>query len=160
MARREYVSYKLHNPMISSWNHNKVDYAQNTIHDNDMSIMFEAVSYGSGAVSQGDPEGFALEHYDQATSPLTLTGNVSSSSPSTARASMVADNAGEFAKAVTEQITTYQNTQQLANPGTPGILNNIVQTATQGVNGVQGILFPVKQDTTNTVVASPINLRG
>lgn len=160
MARREYVSYKLWNPVISSWNHNKVDYAQNTVHDNDMSIMFEAVSYGSGTVQQGDPEGFALEHYDQATSPLTLGGNISSSSPSTANASAVTNNAGEFAKSVTEQINNYQNTQQLTQPGTPGVLNSIVQTATQGVNGVQGILFPVKQDTTNTIVASPINLRG
>lgn len=158
MAKREYVSYKLWNPVIASWNHNRVDYSQNSLHDNDMSIMYEAVSYGSGKVQQGDPEGFALEHYDQATSPLTLKGTVSSSTPSTAQAAMVADNAGEFAKAVTEQINTYQNTQQLTQPGTASSLNNLSQTATSGVNGVQGILFPVKQDTTNTVVANPVKL--
>jgi hypothetical protein len=160
MAKREYVSYKLYNPIISSWNHNKVDYAQNTTHDNDMQIMFEAVSYSSGTVEQGNPEGFALEHYDQAQSPLTLKGTIESSSPSTSQASQVSNNAGEFAKSVSNQITTYQNTQQLANPGTPGVLTNLVQTSTQGVNGVQGILFPVKQDSANTVVATPVKLQG
>lgn len=158
MARREYVSYKLWNPIIASWNHNKVDYAQNTLRDNDMSIMYEAVSYGSGTVQEGDPEGFALEHYDQSASPLTLGGTISSSSPSTSQASLAVNNAGSFAKAVSDQLTTYQNTQQLTQPGTPGILTNITQIATQGVTGNQGVLFPQAQVTNNTVVATPINL--
>jgi hypothetical protein len=84
MARHEYVSYKLHNPIITAWNHNKVDYAQNTVHDNTMTLQYEAVSYGNGNVSQGDPEGFAIEHYDQSLSPLqpgANAGSLSNTSP-------------------------------------------------------------------------------
>jgi hypothetical protein len=84
MARHEYVSYKLHNPIITGWNHNKVDYAQNTVHDNTMTLQYEAVSYGNGNISQGDPEGFSIEHYDQSLSPLqpgTNAGSLSSTSP-------------------------------------------------------------------------------
>jgi len=64
MARHEYVSYRLVNPIITGWNHNKVDYGQVGVHDNTVKLAYEAVAYGSGAVTDGAIEGFAREHYD------------------------------------------------------------------------------------------------
>jgi len=72
MARHEYVCYHLYNPMISSWNHNKLDYTNQGIHDFDMKIQYEAVSYSVGEVSSGEVEGFGQSHYD--TTPSSLTG--------------------------------------------------------------------------------------
>jgi hypothetical protein len=73
MARHEFVSYKLINPIISSWSHNKLDYSDTKTREFDMSIAYESVAYGLGAVAAGDPEGFALTHYDTVPSPLSGT---------------------------------------------------------------------------------------
>lgn len=70
MARHEFVSYKLINPIITSWNHNKLAYDDTKTHEFDMSIAYESVAYGLGEVRAGDPEGFAVTHYDTGPSPL------------------------------------------------------------------------------------------
>lgn len=158
MARHEYVGYTLHNPIISAWNHNKVDYNQNAIHDNQMTLQYEAVSYETGDVTQGDPEGFGLEHYDQTPSPLQGAGGITSESPSFVGGPT--RNAAEYINNAITTINSYQNTQELPNAGTPGLLTNIIRTSTQGVSGLQGIAFPGTPSTTNTetIVASPVNL--
>lgn len=157
MARHEYVSYTLHNPIITGWNHNGLDYASTNLHDNTMKIAYEAVSYSSGDVVAGDPEGFALEHYDQTPSPLQSTGDLSSSSPTFTTNKNVTNNAANFINAATEQINTYANTQTLQNAGTPGLLSNLITTSTQGVSGLQGIAFPLSQNNTTTQVATVRN---
>jgi hypothetical protein len=158
MARHEFVSYKLHNPVISSWNHNNVDYSQAGAHDNTVQLQYEAVSYGVGDVVPGDPEGFALEHYDQTPSPLQgLPGETSS--PSFSKNQAVSVNAAEYLNNVTTTVNTYQNTQQLSNPGTPGVLSSIISSASQGVSGIQGFAFPQAGTVPpNTVFASPVKL--
>ena len=75
MARHQYVSYTLHNPLISKWTHDNLDYKSTEFHDNTVTIDYEAVSYGSGIVTPGDPEGFGMDHYDQTPSPLTGTAS-------------------------------------------------------------------------------------
>lgn len=75
MARHQYVSYTLYNPLISKWQHNDLDYKSTDLHDNTMIVDYEAVSYGSGIVTPGDPEGFGMDHYDQTPSPLTGTAS-------------------------------------------------------------------------------------
>ena len=75
MARHQYVSYTLYNPLISRWNHDNLDYKSNELHDNTVNIAYEAVSYGTGIVTPGDPEGFGMDHYDQTPSPLTGTAS-------------------------------------------------------------------------------------
>lgn len=156
MARHEFVCYTLHNPIITSWNHNKVDYSQNGIHDNTMAVNYEAVSYDVGKVTTGDPEGFGIEHYDQTPSPLSSRGSVSSSSPSFTNVNK--QNAANYIDNMVTSINTYQNTQLLNSSGTPGLLTNIISTATQGVSGVQGIAFPVTNVNTNSIVATQVNI--
>lgn len=158
MARHEYVSYTLVNPIITSWNHNNLSYSEAGVHENSATIAYEAVAYGSGEVVAGDPEGFGLEHYDVTPSPLSSQGKVDSVSPSFVN-NMTNGKAAEFLNNLTSTINGYQNTQE--NNGAPqaGALQNINQTASQGVSGLQGISFPVSTSGAgNTVVAKQINL--
>ena len=51
MARHEYVSVKLINPIIKSWDGNKLDWASSKTHDFSMTLSFEAVAYDVGQVT-------------------------------------------------------------------------------------------------------------
>ena len=156
MARHEYVSYKLINPLISSWNHNKLDYSPgNQTHDFVMKLQCEAISYGSGMVSDGTVEGFAIEHYDNTPSPLTGSVNNTSVSPTFVKKPTTVNSS---LNTIVQQINTYQNTQTLNNAGTRGVINNLTSITTQGVNGIQGIAFPTPITNNQPTVAKLINL--
>lgn len=159
MARHEYVSYTLKNPLITSWGHGTGSYADiQSPNEKSMTIAYEAVSYGSGVVEPGAPEGFALEHYDLTPSPrLGNTVSSGNASPTFASESLVTANAAEFINNLTKQINTYQNTKELSNGGQTGLLSTA--TVTAGVAGIAGTSFPVSTaGNTNTVVATQINL--
>lgn len=138
MARHEYVCYELHNPMITSWNHNKVDYSQGGVHDFDMKLNYEAVSYSIGSVSEDQPEGFGMSHYDSVPSPLS--GLVPPTpGPTLLSSSTIGGSATSILNSVLTQINTAQNTKQ---PGAAGV--SIVGAKTQQtLNGLQGFAFPV-----------------
>lgn len=144
MARGEYVSYTLHNPIISGFNHNGLDYASNSApHDNQMSVQFEAVSYDSGVVSAGDPEGFALEHYDLTPSPLTGTDEgLVSASPNFSTPAAVQSQGLNFLSSAIETVNSYTNTKPLAKAGS-SVISNINSVATPGTGGLQGFAFPL-----------------
>ena len=145
MARHEYVSYQLINPIFTSWNHNKVDYAQNAIHDNTAAIAYEAVVYGNGTVDAADGDTILdTSHYDFTPSPLQGSGTGGSASPSFVNGANVTDNAAAFVSNLTKTVNTYQNTQEKPLPSPSGAISNIIQTAQQGVSGIQGIAFPVQ----------------
>jgi len=157
MARHEYVSYKLHNPIITSWNHNKVDYEQSKGHDNAMQIAIEAVSYGSGIVEPGDPEGFGFEHYDNTPSPLK--GEIPANTTSfTGISPGSASNLINIINTVTEQVNTYQNTQSNQNTAALPTVARLTQTSNPSVSGLQGFEFPVQTPTNNTVIAEQSNV--
>ena len=158
MAKHEYVSYTLRNPLITSWSHGAGQYQGNELNEKAMGISFEAVAYGSGKVTEGDPMGFGVEHYDQTPSPLSSGGTLDTASPSFVSGVNVRGNASEFLNAVTTQINTYQNTKELPSPGTTGVLTSAIQSSTQGVSGVQGIIFPQQSTTTAETLATKINL--
>ena len=82
MARHEYICYELHNPLISSWNYNKMSYSDQGVHDFDMKLQYEAVSFTVGAVEDGTMEGFGDTHYDHGPSPLSGTSDSMVSNPS------------------------------------------------------------------------------
>jgi hypothetical protein len=75
MSKGEWNSYALINPMISSWNHDLLDYSQNAPVENNMTVAYEAVQYGTGTVNRNSPQGFGVEHYDTVRSPLSLSSN-------------------------------------------------------------------------------------
>lgn len=160
MARHEYVQYTLTNPIISNWNHNKLDYAQNALHDFTMKIQYEAVSYSVGAVAEGNPEGFAMEHYDQTPSPLSgQNPDPTVNNPSFVESLDIQAAAPSILNQVIQQVNTAQNTQQPTTVnGTPGLItpNTVVNTG-----GVPGISFPqAAASSNNTTTALPTSITG
>lgn len=157
MARHEYVSYKLINPIITLWDHNKLDYSQgNTPNDFTMKMQCESVAYGSGMVDSDSVEGFGIEHYDNTPSPLVGEPNTTSYSPTFAPPS--ANTANSTLNKVINQIDTYQHTKSLNNAGITGVINNLATDAKQSVNGIKGIVFPIPPTTNTPTLATIINL--
>lgn len=75
LSRQKWNGYTLWGPRIKSWKHGDVDYSEgNGIIENNMTIDYEGVSYESGNVSEGTPDGFATTHYDKEFSPLNTGG--------------------------------------------------------------------------------------
>ena len=163
MARHEYVSYKLINPVITSWNHNKLDYTQDAAHDFDMKLAYESVAYGSGIIDENNgPEGFAVEHYDKTPSPLIVPpsldayGNASSinASPSLNNTIQVQDPLVVLNN-LAQQVVSYQNTKTLNTTNSNSLLTSLTTTNT-GFSGIQGVSFPNVSTPTSTV-ATPLN---
>ena len=139
MARHEYVCYQIYNPMISSWNHNRLDYSSNTVRDFDMKLLYESVSYSVGAVKADSPEGFGISHYDTTPSPLTGTIPVG-----TKEASFVSgiDTTGLATGALAQalaQVNTYQNSQQ-SSPINSLASGLAIGAGIAGVLGATGVL--------------------
>lgn len=75
LSRKIFTSYKLVNPIIQTWEHDKLDQsAGSKIAESKMTINYEAVFYGTGQVRKDSPTGFAVFHYDNSPSPLSLAG--------------------------------------------------------------------------------------
>ena len=154
MARHEYVGYTLHNPVITSWNHNRVDYAASGTMDNTMSLQFEAVTYENGDVTTGDPEGFGLEHYDVEKSSLQGNEDSKPSSPSFANNTVTQDLS--VVNTVTQQLNSYQNTVEKTKTNTSNVLKAATTPAQSSALG--GIAFPTAASGNNNTIASLINL--
>jgi hypothetical protein len=155
MARGEFVSYKLHNPIFTAWNHNQLDYSQAGLHDNSATIAYEAVSYGSGLVKPGEPEGFALEHYDLTPSPLLAdpsAEDLGNASPSFTGSKALESLKPSFLNNAISTVNSYRNTKQ------PGAAAAASTVASAGA-GANGIAFPKMEEVAaNTTVAKPIKL--
>ena len=74
MARQEFVSYELINPLVKTWSFDSVDYNSGQTQECTMTFDYEAVKFGNGRVVPGNPLGFALNHYDRTPSPLSVGG--------------------------------------------------------------------------------------
>mgnify|MGYP003346969758 CR=1 FL=1 len=145
MARHEFISYKLINPIVSSWDHSKLDYSDTKTNEFTMKIRYEAVTYNSGFVEHGDVEGFGYEHYDTVPSPLVGLADTQSHSPSFAKSENTSNNS--LLNTIIEQINTAQNSKELTNAGTKGVINNLAQDSPDSVSGLSGYSFP-KSSTT------------
>jgi hypothetical protein len=128
MAQGSYVSYKLINPIFASWNHNNLDYSSGANpHDNDCTIQYEAVEYGSGKVQPGDPEGFALQNYDLSPSPLSsadLTNSpvdANSTTPSLSDINTIPNNRSGILNNLIQTQNTYTNTKTVSTAPTTSV---------------------------------------
>lgn len=75
LSRKIFTSYKLVNPIIQTWEHDKLDQSSGgKVAESKMTINYEAVFYGTGQVRKDSPTGFAVFHYDNSPSPLSLAG--------------------------------------------------------------------------------------
>ena len=80
LNQQRFTSFKLVNPQITEWSHDKVDQSAITkFAESKMSIAYESVFYGAGHVAVGNPTGFATFHYDNTPSPLSIAGGGNSS---------------------------------------------------------------------------------
>ena len=79
MSRKRYTAFTLVNPKISQWQHDTMDYSESAPVASTMTLEYETVHYSRGPVSNGNPKGFALEHYDKSPSPNSLSGGGASS---------------------------------------------------------------------------------
>ena len=158
MARHEYVEYILTNPIITSWNHNRLDYADTKTREFDMKIMYEAVSYNVGAVDPaidpaGGVEGFGDTHYDHGMSPQQgINPDPTVIDPSFVQSLDLQGASGSILASVINQVASAQNTVSPINAsGTSGIL-----TSPSGTNagGLSGIAFPQSNTATNTGTAA------
>ena len=177
MARQEYVSYTLMNPRITSWNHETMDYANSGVHENTMQLSYEAVTYGQGLVQRGDPEGFALEHYDNSPSPLSVAGGGTAtlfgnggviSGASQVLGSIFSGQAFEspldFISTAIKTVNTYENAKKLTSAGVQAegkkiLTQTLNSVAATGLNGANGVSFP--QSTVNSTAvtqATPVKL--
>jgi len=154
LARHEYFSYKLHSPVLASWNHNQLDSMGQGPHDNSATIAFEAVSYGNGSISDGAPEGFGVEHYDPTPSPIQGGAGLVSSSPSFATSGNSDTNARAYLNNLTATVNGYQNTSTVgAGNGTSA---TTLVTAVNGVGGIQGVAFPGTNTASATTIATKV----
>jgi len=157
MARHEYVSYKLYNPIINAFDHKELGYASKELHEFSMGIAYEAVSYEMGTVSSDTVEGFGLEHYDLTPSPLQGLAQADNSSPSFVAQQNITNNATASLNNTATSINSYQNTQTKPATGTTGLLSiDTIQT----VGGIPDTTFPQSKTIANssTTVATKINL--
>ena len=161
LSRHEYTGFKLINPVITSWNHELMDYSNPGHHENSATIQYEAVAYSSGSIDDGIPEGFGQEHYDTTPSPLSLPQGATNLSragntavdPNTARTT-----SAETLNNVVKQVNNYQNSQSLSNTGVSGLSANIGRTSVSGVSGIQGTAFPVPKSQGTTTPATSIKI--
>ena len=157
MARHEWVSAKLINPIIKSWDGNKLAWDSVKTHEFGMTIAYEAVTYDSGTVEPGAPEGFGLDHYDITPSPLSGVPDSTTINPSFVQALDIQTAAPSFLNNAINSINAYQNTQSPIAPiGTAGITTT---TPLQTIGGVPGIVFPQASSAgNNTTIAKSITL--
>ena len=181
MSKRSWNSFKLINPIISGWNHDSLDYSASQPVEHSMTLAYEAVAYGSGVVSIGNPPGFALEHYDRTPSPIALAGG-----PSTGGAVSLGGAAGilagaeavfgaigsgkafesssDFIATAITAVNTYQNAKALGVDKIKEQANGIVSQGINalskvGLSGVQNAAFPIN-NIINTTVATAKRITG
>jgi len=154
LARHEWISYTLVNPIIKSWDHQNVAYSKNDVHEFVMTLSYEAVTYDMGLVSDGTVEGFGQTHYDQ--EPSTLYGPTQT----VPTASLIQDqNTIDPASILTNIVNTvngYQNTQ-IANNNSNANLT-VINPNSNSISGLQGTVFPVANPVTSVTVANPVLL--
>jgi hypothetical protein len=177
LAKRAWYSYKLINPLITSWTHDSLDSSASQSSEQSMQIAYESVAYDTGYVSQGSPPGFAMEHYDKTPSSISLAGGGTQTlfggAGVLAGAEAVFGALGSgrafespanfIATAITA-VNTYKNAKTLSSAGVKGELTNIAvrgmnNVAATGLSGLQNTSFPVNNPNTGTQ-ATPRNVTG
>lgn len=172
MARRQYLTMTLVNPMIQSWQHDQLDNSaaaepvQNT-----MVVAYEAVFYADGPVQAGNaPKGFATEHYDLSPSPIGAGSAVAlfgSSGVLAGGASVLGDIVSGRADlgTILTAARTVNNAKRLTSDGLRReayqVAGSTIRTATgTNVSGLANTAFP-KSGGTGTIatVAVPIATR-
>ena len=150
LSRKSYQCFTLINPKIVSFQHDNLQYAEGAgTTQNTMSLVYEGVVYGVGAVKQGIPTGFGTEYYDKVPSPLSLLGGGTASlfgqggvlggvsdilgdlsNPDTFT------NPGALFGTLVKGANTFKNAKELTRPGLQREGFSIAKSAISAVTGV------------------------
>lgn len=148
--QKKYTEYWLVNPVIESFEHDRHDYADGTgTLEHQMTLRFETVKYKAGMVAGDGPAGFAGNHYDNTSSPLTPQGGGTTSvfGPGgivDAAGSIGSDlSSGNIAGAV---VTGLRSAKNLKGANLKGMLKSeltgMAMNALRGQNPVGDFSFP------------------
>lgn len=139
MARHEFICYHLLNPLITSWNHNKLGYSETGTHDFDMKLQYEAVNYSVGVVDPETVEGFGDTHYDNTPSPLSgMNPDPTVKDPSFVQAFDIETLAPGILNSAINQIKTAQNTQ---DPTVQTSTTGLLQPSPTNNGGISDVSF-------------------
>jgi hypothetical protein len=158
LNKREYNSYTLINPLITAFNHDSANSAEQSGGSSEcsMTIIYESVSYNIGPIQGDNVIGFAQDHYDKLPSPLSPAGGGTSTLFGTggvlAGISSVADNLnnGNYLTAGIAAVNTYQNSKNLtkagvAAEGTSLLAGVAIAGAGVAIGGIKDTFFPAKK---------------
>ena len=154
MARKNYTSFQLINPIISGWQHDTMDNSVSDPVASTMTVEYETVHYSRGPIGNGGPKGFAEEHYDKTPSPNSLSGGGAASllgigGVAAGGLGVLADITGGTANfgTVLKAANVLQNAGGLNAAGVKGellgsVVSSIGKTAGIDVSGVAGVMTP------------------
>jgi hypothetical protein len=127
LNRKLFTSFKLVNPIIQTWDHDRVDQSQgNKMTESRMALNYEAVFYGAGQVKKDTPTGFAVFHYDNSPSPLSIAGGGNNS---------LLGPGGVIPGA----LQLFGDVSNLTNPDSQPSIGNVIGVALEGVNLVRNV---------------------
>jgi len=169
MARRQYTTLTLVNPIIQSWDHDTLESSMGAEPvQSTMTVAYESVFYADGPIEEGvAPVGFGEEHYDTTPSPIAA-GNATSlfgSSGVLAGGSSVLNDiaSGQFGiGSIITATNTIRNARELTSEGLRNEALSVTGRAlgaASGVNvsGLTNSNFPKQGGTgTQSTVAAPV----
>jgi hypothetical protein len=172
MARKQFTTLTLANPMVSSWEHDTLDNSASAEPvQSTMTVVYESVFYADGPVKAGSaPVGFGETHYDLTPSPIAA-GNATSlfgSSGVLAGGGSVLSDIASGQVGVGTLITaanTFRNARNLTSDGIRNEALNVTGRAlgnASGVNvsGLANTSFPKQGGTgTQATVAAPVTTK-
>ena len=154
MARHQYLTMTLVNPMIESWQHDTLENASGAEPvQSSMSVMYESVFYADGPIDEGNsPKGFGTVHYDNTPSPISAGSSSSlfgSAGILAGGSSVLGDIAGGKADLGTllTAARTVKNAKKLTKEGVRNeayqVAGQTIRTATgTNVSGLANTSFP------------------
>lgn len=74
LSRKNFTAFRLVNPMITEWSHDRLDQSETRLLENRMTAAYESVIYATGKIATDNPAGFATIHYDTTPGPLSVFG--------------------------------------------------------------------------------------
>lgn len=165
MAKQQYVSYTMVNPIIKSFAFDTVDYGSGQPQEITMTLEYEGLFFGNGRVTEGDPLGFALQHYDKTPSPSKLGPGLPVEQVGEKK--FFQPDAEAYANTI-KTINSYQNAKTTTQNGlaaegqriinrtlTNTIANATVDTELQRSGGLNKIVIPQIAGRTASTKATP-----
>lgn len=141
LHQHKFTQITLQNPMITEWAHDSLNQEESSkVLANKMTVAYEAVMYNQGRITKNTKSGsFTAQYYDNTPSPLSVSGNGSSTllgpggviAGADAVFGSIAD--GNYLAAAIQAATTIRNTKNLTGAGIKGELVGAANNALTGI---------------------------